>query len=142
MNSGGPSNRSKGPKSLAQPEPAPRVVAWGGSATLKTMISWDTIEAAVHLLAQGPTVQRVILFGSYAQGMAREDSDLDFLVIESNLQARREEMVRLRARLRPLGIPVDVMVADAEQFETWKEQPGSALFEAAHHGQVLFERAV
>lgn len=105
------------------------------------MISWNMIEAAVQLLSEGPEVQRVILFGSYATGMAREDSDLDFLVIESGLKARREEMVRPRSRLRPLGIPVDVLVADAEQFETWKEQPGSALFEAAHHRQVLFERA-
>ena len=115
--------------------------AWGESATLDTMISWDTIEAAVQLLAEGSKVQRVILFGSYATGKATEDSDLDFLVIESGLKTRREEMVRLRARLRPLGIPVDVMVADAGQFETWKGQPGTALFEAAHHGQVLFERA-
>lgn len=105
------------------------------------MISWDTIEAAVHLLAEGSKVQRIILFGSYATGMAREDSDVDFLVLESGLTSRREEMVRLRARLRPLGIPVDVMVADAGQFETWKGHPGSALFEAARHGQVLFERA-
>lgn len=111
------------------------------SGTLNTMISWDTIEAAVQLLAEGPKVKRVILFGSYAQGKAREESDLDFLVIESGLKARREEMVRLRAQLRPLGIPVDVMVADASQFETWKAIPGTALFEAARHGQVLYERA-
>ncbi len=105
------------------------------------MISRDTIDAAVRLLSEEAEVQRVILFGSYANGAAREDSDLDFLVIESNLKARRKEMVRLRACLRPLGIPVDVMVADAGQFEIWKDHPGSALFEAARHGQVLYERA-
>jgi hypothetical protein len=33
------------------------------------------------------------------------------------------------------------MVADAEQFEAWKDQPGTALFEAARHGQVVYERA-
>jgi predicted nucleotidyltransferase len=105
------------------------------------MISRDTIQAAIRLLAEHPTVQRVILFGSYAAGVAREDSDLDFLVIESGLKSRRAEMVRLRASLRPLGVPVDVMVADAVQFEAWKDQPGTALFEAAQHGLVVYERA-
>ena len=105
------------------------------------MISKDTIQEAVRLLAEQSAVQRVILFGSYAKGTEREDSDLDFLVIECGLKSRREEMVRLRASLRPLGVPVDVMVADAEQFELWKDQPGTALFEAAQHGQVVYERA-
>lgn len=105
------------------------------------MISQDTIRKAVGLLAEQTAVQRVILFGSYAMGTAREDSDLDFLVIEADLVSRRAEMVRLRAALRPLGVPVDVMVADAEQFETWKDQPGTALFEASRYGQVVYERA-
>lgn len=105
------------------------------------MISEDTILEAIRLLAEHSVVQRVILFGSYARGTAREDSDLDFLVIETGLVSRRAEMVRLRASLRPLGVPVDVMVADAEQFEAWKNQPGTALFEAAQHGQVVYERA-
>ena len=105
------------------------------------MISKDTIQQAVRILAEQVVVQRVILFGSYANGTAREDSDLDFLVIETGLTSRRAEMVRLRASLRPLGLPVDVMVADADQFEAWKDHPGTALFEAAQHGQVVYERA-
>ena len=105
------------------------------------MISQDTIRKAVSLLAEQTAVLRVILFGSYAMGTARDDSDLDFLVIESDLVSRRAEMVRLRAALRPLGIPVDVMVADAEQFEAWKDQPGTALFEASRYGKVVYERA-
>ena len=105
------------------------------------MISDDTIRTAVGLLAEQPAVQRVILFGSYAAATAREDSDLDFLVIESGLKSRRAEMIRLRASLRPLGVPVDVLVTDAEQFEAWKDQPGTALYEAAQHGIVVYERA-
>lgn len=105
------------------------------------MISNDLIRQAVGLLAEQPAVERVILFGSYATGTAREDSDLDLLVIESGLKSRRAEMVRLRAALRRLRIPVDVMVAGTEQFEAWKDQPGTALFEASRHGRVLYERA-
>lgn len=105
------------------------------------MISLDLIRQAVGLLAEQAAVQRVILFGSYAEGTAREDSDLDLLVVESGLTSRRAEMVRLRDALRPLRIPVDVMVVGVDQFEVWKDQPGTALFEASRHGQVMYERA-
>lgn len=105
------------------------------------MIPEATIQAAIGLLARQPEVERVILFGSYATGAATEDSDLDLLVIETTLKSRRAEMVRLRASLRPLGIPVDVLVAGADQYEAWKDQPGTALYEAAQHGLVVYERA-
>ena len=105
------------------------------------MISKEDIQAAVDLLARDPAVDKVIIFGSQATGEAREDSDLDLLVIETDLASRHSEMVRLRACLRPLGIPVDVLVIDAKQFEIWKEHPGTAIHEAAHQGQVAYERA-
>ena len=41
-----------------------------------------------------------MLFGSYARGDAREDSDLDLLVIEPRVDDRAKEMVRLRRVLR------------------------------------------
>lgn len=106
-----------------------------------TVITDEIIQQAVKLLAEGGMAQRVILFGSYAKGTAGEDSDLDFLVVVPALVRRREEMVRLRALLRPLGIPVDVLVADESHFERWKDQPGTALFEAARDGRVMYDRA-
>ena len=69
------------------------------------MIDRATIQEAIRrLLAAVPPGSEVILFGSYARGDAREDSDLDFLVVEPVLESRREEMVRLRLVLRPLRI--------------------------------------
>jgi predicted nucleotidyltransferase len=53
------------------------------------MISEQTIQQAALALGEAAKPAQVILFGSYARGDAREDSDLDFLVIEPDLAAQK-----------------------------------------------------
>ena len=74
------------------------------------MISEQTIQQAALMLGEAAKPAQVILFGSYARGDAREDSDVDFLVIESEPHDKFNEMVRRRQGLRPLKIPVGVLV--------------------------------
>ncbi|MDY6965492.1 MAG: nucleotidyltransferase domain-containing protein [Halobacteriota archaeon] len=64
------------------------------------MISQETIEEAVELLKRAANPIKIILFGSYASGNITEDSDLNFLVVEKELEARRMEMVRVRRNFR------------------------------------------
>ena len=99
------------------------------------MIDEATIVRAVELLREAAPGATIILFGSYARGDASEDSDLDFLVIEPDLRDRWEEMVRLRDVLRPLRIPVDVLVASRKTFEYWVDTPGSVYYEASLEGK-------
>ena len=106
------------------------------------MIARQTIDQAVKLLVEAaPPGSRVILFGSYAKGDADEDSDLDFLVVEPTLRRRREEMVRLRQILRPLGVPVDVLVVSRAIFEAWKDLPNNVIAEAARDGKSFTHAA-
>ena len=79
----------------------------------------------------------MILFGSYARGDARVSSDVDFLVVEPELKSRRDEMVRLRDVLRPLRVPVDVVVASRASFDKWADTPGTIFYEAAKEGRVV-----
>ena len=100
------------------------------------MIGTQAIEEAVRLLLDAtPRGTEVILFGSHATGHAREDSDLDFLVVEPTLDGRRAEMVRLRQVLRPLGIPADVLVVSRRAFESWREAPNNVVAQAAREGR-------
>jgi predicted nucleotidyltransferase len=102
------------------------------------MIDESTISTAVQTLARAAHPQRIILFGSHARGQARDDSNLDLLVIESHVEHRGREMVRLRRLLRPLRIPVDVLVCSTEEVERWGDQPGTALYWALREGRVVY----
>lgn len=96
------------------------------------------IQPALQALIEAAQPERIILFGSHARGDAREDSDLDFLVIEAHVDDRAKEMVRLRRALRPLRIPADVLVYSSEDVEKWGDQPGSALYWALREGRVVY----
>ena len=101
------------------------------------MISDDTIQEVIRRLSKAAPGATIILFGSYARGEAREGSDLDILVVKDVVTARRVEMVRLSDELRPLGIPVDVVVTSRKNFEEWSDTPGTLIHKAAKEGKVL-----
>ncbi len=100
-------------------------------------IDENTIAEAVHRLQEAAPGSTVILFGSHARGDSGPDSDADFLVIEPALKSRRAEMVRLRDVLRPLRIPVDIVVTSGAAFEEWADTPGTLFYEIKQEGRVF-----
>jgi predicted nucleotidyltransferase len=98
--------------------------------------SAETVQKAVDLLLRAAPGSKVILFGSYARGQPRPDSDLDFMVVEPQVKDRYGEMVRLREALLDLDVAVDVLVVSAKVFEEWAGTPNTVIYEAAREGKV------
>ena len=105
------------------------------------MIDQQTIEKAIQTIAESEHPARIILFGSYARGEEREDSDLDFLVIFHVAPHPRQTMVRIRRAMARIGIPVDVLVVSEEHFNKWSEAPSTTLYWAKREGKVLYDAA-
>ena len=116
-----------------------RLRRWSVRSRLGMMISKDVIGEAVRILVDAANPIKIILFGSYARGDARDDSDLDLLVVERGLANKRAEMVRLRNLVRPLRIPVDIIVVSEEEFADWAHLNGTVLYWAAREGRVMHE---
>ena len=103
------------------------------------MISEKTLAQAVKILVETAHPKCVILFGSYARGTAHDDSDADFLVIQLQPVNKAQEMIRLRRALRPLHIPVDVLVFSQREIDDWGHLPGTIIYSALQEGKVMHE---
>src|SRR5262249_15644394 len=66
----------------------------------------------------------VFLFGSYADGTADDRSDLDLLVVEASVAARRHEIARLRRAMGATAVRLELLVSDRATFEAWRRIPG------------------
>jgi predicted nucleotidyltransferase len=106
------------------------------------MASRDLIDKAGAALAQaaGPN-SKVILFGSYARGEERADSDLDFLVIEPKVSDHFGESVRLAKLVGELGVPADVVVASEDHVREWGGLSGTMIHDALSEGKIVGGRA-
>ena len=100
------------------------------------MIGSSAIRNATEvLLAAAPPGSRVILFGSQATGRADTRSDVDFVVVEPQVHDRVREMMRLTEVLRPLRLPVDLLVLSSQTFGLWKDSPNSIAYRVAREGK-------
>lgn len=99
------------------------------------------VDEIVRRIVEVAHPDRIILFGSHARGEAQENSDLDLLVVMQEVASRRDEILRIRAALVPLGISVDVLVASDADYAKWSEAPSTTLYWAKREGEVLYEAA-
>jgi predicted nucleotidyltransferase len=94
-------------------------------------------EAGRRMLQAAPPGSRVILFGSHARRQAGEHSDLDFLVIEPEVEDVVEETYRLRCTLRGLDVFADVVLVSEGEVETWGDVYGTVIHAALGEGRTL-----
>ena len=94
------------------------------------------VEAGRRLAAAAPGAQ-VILFGSHARGEAAPHSDLDFLVVEPDVDDDGAEAVRLMRVLRDLRVPTDVIVVSERYAEDWRDVRGTLVHAALSQGRLL-----
>jgi predicted nucleotidyltransferase len=86
----------------------------------------------------GSKIVKIILFGSAATGAMTRDSDIDLLVLERSPGDARRESVRLRAALRGMGFPFDVIVMDEAYFERTKRFVGGLAHPANKYGRAVY----
>jgi uncharacterized protein len=80
----------------------------------------------------------IYLFGSQASETATKESDIDLLVVmDSDLPPRKRNM--LVKRLFPhRSFSLDAFVYTPQEFQRYKNVPGTIAYQAAHHGRLLY----
>jgi predicted nucleotidyltransferase len=97
------------------------------------------LSEAVNRIVQNFHPIRIILFGSWARGSAREDSDLDLLVVMPKVEHKRKAAIQIGNSLSNLPISKDIIVTTPEDIEKYGKSVGDILRPALEEGKVIYE---
>lgn len=104
------------------------------------MIAKQEIERVATQIGIVSNAESVVLFGSYAKGNAREDSDVDLLIIvESNLPRFKRSRVLYKLSC-PYPFAMDLIVHTPKEVEKRKASPVSLVSRALREGEVVYVR--
>ena len=101
-------------------------------------ITNERISEIVSRIVQAVSPVRIILFGSTARGQARQDSDIDILVVVPDGTHRRDTMTDIYRALRGSRLDVDIVVATVSDLAQYADTPGLIYREALAEGIQLY----
>ena len=104
------------------------------------MVAMNKIEEFGRRIGVQFPAQRVILFGSYAEGAAKEDSDIDLLVVADTNLPERQRYGAVRRLLADVPASFDIIVKTPEEYERWRSVVNHIVYFADKYGKVLYER--
>jgi len=101
----------------------------------------DALDVMVDRLRKAFDPDRIILFGSHADGRSRSDSDVDLLIIvpEAAEPPHRRAQRAYRC-VGAVGVAKDLVVLTRAEFEQQAEVAGTLARQAQATGKVLYER--
>ena len=95
----------------------------------------DEITARI-ITAANP--QRIILFGSAAEGRMGPDSDLDFLVVMADGAHRRNTAKAIYRKLAGMGFSKDIVVVTESDIRNNQDNQSLVIYPALKKGKVLY----
>ncbi|MBM3476321.1 MAG: nucleotidyltransferase domain-containing protein [Armatimonadetes bacterium] len=108
-------------------------------------VTEEVIQEIVRRFLAVADPRQIVLFGSWARGDARADSDVDMLVVEDGPfnaeNSRRDVAVKLDRALRGLRVPVDILVFTPDEVEKWRRSINHVVFDALQEGRLLYDRS-
>lgn len=83
---------------------------------------------------------KIILLGSHARGQAGADSDVDLLVVMPVKGSKRAKQLEIRAAVRDVRVPKDIIVSRTDEFQWRKDTVGTVEYPAVREGKILYAR--
>lgn len=104
------------------------------------MITQQKITEIVNKIALNYKPEKIIPFGSYAEGNPTEDSDLDFLIIKDTDKSSYERDMEVRRLLRGSKAPLDIPVYTNKEINKWKDLKTSFESYILKTGKILYAK--
>lgn len=103
-------------------------------------ISAHEIRAVVRRIAEKFQPEKIILFGSYAYGKPKPESDVDLLVVMETPLHEWQQRLEISRALSPRPFPMDIVVRTPQQLKERIALGDLFLSEITAQGKVIYER--
>lgn len=100
----------------------------------------EPLKKAIEIIKRVAEPDKIILFGSRADGAGGTRSDYDLLVLKRGVTEKRRLAQRIYLNFRNIGAPVDIIVEDPERYELLKDNPYLVYHEIAGTGRTVYEQ--
>lgn len=101
------------------------------------MLSSLDIDQVRDRIAQAMHPEKIYLFGSYADGKATDESDVDLLVVMQSELTPHQRNVAVKRLFPRRTFSLDAFVYTPQEFARYRDIPGTIVYNAAHHGRLL-----
>jgi len=105
---------------------------------MTNMLTFRDIEQLRDRIAQALHPEKIFLFGSYAEGKATEDSDIDLVVVMESDLVPHKRNVALKRLFPRRTFSLDAFVYTPQEFLKYKDVPGTIVYNAAHFGKLIY----
>jgi len=106
----------------------------------KRRIPMRAIRAVAKQIAERFQPEKIILFGSYAYGKPRPESDVDLLVVMETPLHEWQQRLEISRALSPRPFPMDIIIRTPKQLEERLALGDPFLREITSQGKVIYER--
>ncbi len=108
-------------------------------------VSDEILAEMVQAIVREVDPERVYLFGSRARGEAREDSDVDLLIVEREpfgpQHSRFQEINRVYRVLSSFRVPKDILLYSDDEFAKWRTSINHVVGRCNREGKLRYERS-
>lgn len=99
----------------------------------------EELSRIVEVLRRDYEPERVILFGSLAEGDIHEWSDIDLIIVKKTAKRPIDRILEVSRLIKP-GIGIDLFVYTPDEFDTLAQGRFSFLTTIARKGKILYEK--
>ena len=100
----------------------------------------NIIEAMVRDIVARFQPEKIILFGSYADGAYNDNSDVDLLIVKETSLPVPQRVMEIRKYLSKYHIPKDIVYKTPQEFGRFKHIVNTLDYGIEKHGVILYER--
>ncbi len=98
----------------------------------------EILADVVRRIVEAADPEKIILFGSAAQGEMGLDSDLDLLVIKGGKFNKSRLSTGIYRHLSGSGAAVDVVVVTPEEVDRYGNSPYLVIYPALRQGKIVY----